>query len=91
LLALQQHQDPSVHPSILLLLLSLLCCCITCRFDSGIKLWLPNISQPRPNLAVFQLNFAAPAEFDLVLLTQPDSSTQHARLEALHGEEQSAQ
>lgn len=60
--------------------------CCTCRIESGIKLWLPNISQPRPNLAVFQVNCAAPAEFDLVMLTQPDSSTQHARLEALHGE-----
>jgi len=63
------------------------CCSFMPRsFDSGIKLWLPNISQPQPNLAVFQVNFAAPAEFDLVFLTEPSSTSQDARLEALHGE-----
>jgi hypothetical protein len=56
-----------------------------CRFESGIKLWLPNISQPKPNLAVFQVNFAAPAEFDLVFVTQPNSDSAETRLEALHG------
>lgn len=61
--------------------------CSACHsFESGIKLWLPNISQPQPNLAVFQLNFAAPAEFDLVFVTNPNSGDQDARLEALHGE-----
>jgi hypothetical protein len=59
--------------------------CLAARFDNGLKLWLPNIAQPRPNLAAFQVTAAVPSSFDLVLLTQPEGDTASQRLAALSG------
>jgi hypothetical protein len=53
-------------------------------FASGLKLQLPDISQPRPNLAVFQVTAAVPADFDLVFISQPEQQPE-ARLGSLTG------
>jgi hypothetical protein len=55
-------------------------------FQSGVKLWLPNHSQPEPNLAVFQINTALPASYDATFVTRPASSSAQERLSGLRGE-----
>lgn len=54
------------------------------RSEDGLKLFLPDINQPRPNLAVIQITTALPAEFDLVFITKPDRNSKQ-RLSALTG------
>ncbi|WIA10052.1 hypothetical protein OEZ85_010262 [Tetradesmus obliquus] len=54
-------------------------------FENGLKLWLPDIAQPRPNLAAFQVTAAVPSCFDLVFVTQPEGNSAAQRLAALSG------
>jgi hypothetical protein len=63
----------------------MIACCPAARFERGLKLWLPNIAQPRPNLAAFQVTAAVPSSFDLVFVTQPEGDTAEQRLAALSG------
>jgi hypothetical protein len=65
-------------------------CCPAARFEHGLKLWLPNIAQPRPNLAAFQVTAAVPSSFDLVFVTQPEGDTAEQRLAALSGKHAAA-
>ncbi|KAF8069561.1 GCS1 [Scenedesmus sp. PABB004] len=53
-------------------------------FDRGLKLWLPSVSEPRPNLGAFQVTATLPAEFDAVFVSHPDAGGD-ARLVALSG------
>lgn len=67
--------------------LSIPCYCCYCgadRSEEGLHLHLPNIAQPSPNLAVFQVTFPLPTSLDLVYLSDAHNNKED-RIKQLSG------